>query len=117
MGKGRDKRRKQKGSAVAGQGAAKTQRKTVKNDRKAERRLDRRLEDDEEDIDALLAKFKLEDARRTETRIEEDCDPPSVRVHASYTPIPLEVPLLLDAVTAVCAVSQRRTGDGVWRRV
>lgn len=91
MGKGRDKRRKQKGSTTAGQGASKTQRKTVKNELKQERRLDRRLQEDEEDIDALLEKFRLEDIRNTQPIIEDDCDPPSVRVHASYTPIPHDV--------------------------
>eukprot|EP00210_Caulerpa_lentillifera_P003021 g2884.t1 len=91
MGKGRDKRRKQKGSSAAGQGAAKTQRKTVQNEQKQERRIDRRLQEDEEDLDALLQKFKFEDKKRTEVIIEDNSDPPSVRVHATYTPIPHEV--------------------------
>ena len=91
MGKGRDKRRKKKGSTNAGLGAVKTQRKTAKNEEKTERRLDRRLERDEEDVDALIAKFKLEDERKTQVVIEDDCDPPSVRVHATYTSLPAEV--------------------------
>lgn len=95
MGKGRDKRRKQKGSSTAGLGAVKTQRKTAKNEEKTERRLDRRLERDEEDIDALLEKFRLEDERSSQPVIEDDCQPPSVRVHASYTPLPLDVELLV----------------------
>lgn len=91
MGKGRDKRRKQKGSSAAGQGSSKTQRKTAQKEKKQERRIDRRLQEDEEDIDALLHKFKLEDKSRTEVITNDQSDPPSVRVHASYTPIPHEV--------------------------
>ena len=37
MGKGRDKRKKQKGSVAAGHGAAKTERKTAHNEAKKDR--------------------------------------------------------------------------------
>ena len=88
MGSGRDKRKKAKGSAGAGHGQEKTAKKTDSNAEKAARRLQRKAEvhpaspehrpsvcscpailltcrrvpqGGEADIDALLAKFKLED--------------------------------------------------------
>ena len=42
----------------------------------------------EDDIDALLAKFKLQDERHARVEVVEDCPPPSPRVYASFTPIP-----------------------------
>ena len=89
MGSGRDKKKKAKekkdGPAV-GKGAEKTERKTVKNEDKKERRTEKRLAGDEDDIDALLAKFALEDKQRKEVRVEADCGPPSARVNASFVP-------------------------------
>ncbi len=48
----------------------------------------------DDDIDAVLASFKLADAAVAAVRIEEDCPPPSARVCGSFTPLPLRVVLL-----------------------
>jgi hypothetical protein len=40
----------------------------------------------EDDLDALLAKFKLEDAERNTVKVEEGVPPPSPRVYASFVP-------------------------------
>jgi hypothetical protein len=47
-----------------------------------------RLQGGEDDIDSLLAKFKLQDERQGSVQVQEDCPPPSPRVYASFTPIP-----------------------------
>lgn len=110
MGKGRDKRKKAKGSQ-GGQGGVKTARKTERNEEKAARRAERRaevrnsampewycwtsplasslfrLQGGEDDLDALLAKFALEDKQRNEPQVEHDAPPPSARVYASFTPV------------------------------
>ncbi|GMH39779.1 hypothetical protein BSKO_07677 [Bryopsis sp. KO-2023] len=88
MGTKRDKRRKRKGHVATG--AKKTEEKTVKNLDKQSRRIEQKLKEDEEDIDAILAQIKLDEAKKTEVKIEDDCAAPSPRVHASYTPIQLE---------------------------
>lgn len=46
------------------------------------------LQGGEDDIDALLAKFKLQDERHSAVSIKENCAAPSPRVYASFTPIP-----------------------------
>lgn len=64
MGSGRDKKKKfkeKKGGPTAGKGAEKTERKTKANEIKKERRTDKKLAGDEDDIDALLEKFALEE--------------------------------------------------------
>lgn len=48
----------------------------------------RYLQGGEDDIDALLAKFKLQDERHSAVSIKENCAAPSPRVYASLTPIP-----------------------------
>ena len=82
MGGGRDKRKKAKPSAP-GAGSAKTERKTALADEKRQRRAERGA--DEDDIEALLARARLEDAASTEVRVEADATPPSARVSASLT--------------------------------
>eukprot|EP00873_Tetraselmis_striata_P018332 jgi/Tetstr1/438596/TSEL_027147.t1 len=83
MGSGRDKRKKAKGH-VAGKGQAKTERKTEKNVAKAERRQ-QKAEADEDDIDALLAQFKLADKSHTAPVVIDNAPPPSARVNGSLT--------------------------------
>ena len=46
------------------------------------------LQGGEDDIDAVLAKFKLDDERHTRVEVKENCPAPSPRVYASFTPIP-----------------------------
>jgi hypothetical protein len=82
MGSGRDKRKKNKGSKT-GIGAIKTAKKTEKNLAKSERREARKAQDEDNDIDSLLAKFKLQDEESNRVVIEEKCDAPSPRVYAS----------------------------------
>ena len=86
MGSGRDKRKKAKG-IVPGQGANKTAKKTEKNEEKQQRRLERQAKGGEDDIDALLAQFKLQDEAAVAVRVEEGCAPPSSRVYASFQPL------------------------------
>lgn len=89
MGTKRDKRRKRKGHVATG--AKKTESKTSKNAAKQERRLEVKLAEDEEDIDALLAAIELDEAQRSAVSVEDNSQPPCARVHASYTPIQIEV--------------------------
>lgn len=42
----------------------------------------------EDDIDSLLAAFKLEDDRQATVVVQEDCPSPSPRVYASFLPLP-----------------------------
>lgn len=86
MGSGRDKRKKNKGPRP-GAGAAKTERKTQKREAKEERREAKKTKDEENDIDALLARFKLEDDANNSVAVHENCQPPSARVYASVVPI------------------------------
>lgn len=81
MGSGRDKRKKLKPHAP-GAGQAKTERKTAAAEAKRVRRAERATAD-EDDVDALLARIKLEDAAATAVTIEEDCPPPSGRANAT----------------------------------
>ena len=90
MGSGRDKRKKAKGH-VAGVGKLKTERKTEKNAEKALRRQERQTKGGDDDIDALLEQFKLQDEAAKKVVIEEDCDPPTARVYASFTPLVREI--------------------------
>mmetsp|Transcript_4365 Transcript_4365/g.11848 ORF Transcript_4365/g.11848 Transcript_4365/m.11848 type:complete len:564 (-) Transcript_4365:268-1959(-) len=87
MGGGRDKRKKAKekkeGPSVP-KGEFKTERATAKNEEKKERRTAKKLEGNEDDIDALLAKFALEEKAKKQITIESDCSPPGARVSASF---------------------------------
>ncbi|KAI7844606.1 hypothetical protein COHA_001846 [Chlorella ohadii] len=87
MGSGRDKRKKVKGKKP-GAGADKTERKTERNEEKRGRRMERAAQGGEDDIDALLAAFKLKDERHSRVEVQEGCAAPSPRVYASFTPIP-----------------------------
>lgn len=49
------------------------------------------LQGGEDDIDALLAAFKLKDERHSRVEVQEGCPAPSPRVYASFTPIPSQV--------------------------
>lgn len=93
MGTKRDKRRKKKGHTALG--AKKTEAKAEKNEEKRTRRVQAKLDKDEDDIDALLAAIELEEAQRLKIEVLENCKPPPPRVHASYTPVQLEVWTLL----------------------
>lgn len=86
MGSGRDKRKKNKGTKP-GAGAVKTERKTEKNLAKEQRRRQRKENAEEGDIDALLARFKLQDEENNRVSIEQDCSPPTARVYASVLPL------------------------------
>lgn len=86
MGSGRDKKKKLKPTAP-GAGREKTDRKTAAAEEKRVRRADKGAGED--DIDALLAKAKLEDAAATEVVLEEGCGRPEPRCNASLTPSPL----------------------------
>ena len=86
MGSGRDKRKKAKGSKP-GVGAEKTAKKTEKNADKETRRLERKAAGGEDDIDALLAQFKLEDEAKVTVCVEDNCTPPTPRVYASFLPL------------------------------
>ncbi|KAF5841296.1 hypothetical protein DUNSADRAFT_13569 [Dunaliella salina] len=87
MGGGRDKRKKAKekkdGPSVP-KGEFKTERATAKNEEKRERRTTKKLEGNEDDIDALLAKFALEEKAKKQVTIESDCQPPGARVSTSF---------------------------------
>lgn len=85
MGSGRDKRKKAKGH-VPGKGTEKTDRKTEQNAEKASRRLAAKAAGGEDDIDALLAAFKLEEEQHVTIEIIKDCDPPGPRVYSSFIP-------------------------------
>jgi N-acetylneuraminic acid mutarotase len=90
MGGGRDKRKKfkeRKDGPSVGTGAIKTEKKTQKADAKKERRAAARLAGDEDDVEAMLAKFALEVAAKPGTPlIETDCPAPSPRVNSSFIP-------------------------------
>ena len=81
MRSGRDKRKKANPKAPGG-GREKTERKTVAAEEKRRRRTERGA--DEDDIDVLLARAKLEDEGGG-VSIEEGVEPPSRRVNASLT--------------------------------
>jgi hypothetical protein len=85
MGSGRDKRKKAKGHAP-GAGKEKTERKTERNAEKAVRRVEKQAQG-EDDIEALLAQFKLQDESSKKAIVEENCPPPSARVYASFVPL------------------------------
>ncbi|CAL8469827.1 g9369 [Coccomyxa elongata] len=87
MGSGRDKRKKAKGK-VPGHGDEKTARKTEINQTKAERRTARKLEGGEDDLDALLKSFELQDKKAKEIIVVSNADPPSPRLFATFTPVP-----------------------------
>lgn len=46
------------------------------------------LQGGEDDIDSLLAKFKLQDERHAGVEVKEGAPAPTPRVYASFTPIP-----------------------------
>ena len=115
MGSGRDKRKKAKGS-TPGQGTERTAKKTERNAEKAQRRAQRSVEvrlllyrrgrfprhrrsckrpagvspqGGEDDLDALLARFKLND--QLQNNVTEDSAAPSARCFASLTPLPVSL--------------------------
>lgn len=75
--------KKKKGEAAAGVGATKTERKTARNAEKAGRRAERALAGDEDDIDALLAQFAIQEKAKKGVSVDADCPPPGPRVNAS----------------------------------
>ena len=86
MGSGRDKRKKLKPHAP-GTGQAKTERKTAAAEAKRVRRAERATAD-EDDVDALLARIKLEDEAATAVSVEEDCQAPCGRANSSLACLP-----------------------------
>ena len=89
MGSGRDKRKKakeRKDGPIPGVGSVKTERKTSKNEERKEKRAAKRLEGDEDDLDALLERFAIEEKQHKTVQIEADCEPPPARVNASFIP-------------------------------
>ena len=64
---------------------------TAKAEDKLARRLQRRTEGDEDDIDAILASFKLSDAAKTAVTVTEDVPAPSPRACCSLTVNPGQV--------------------------
>ena len=42
----------------------------------------------EDDLDALLKRFQLQDKKAKEIEIQHNADPPSARLFANFTPIP-----------------------------
>lgn len=98
MGGGRDKRKKakeKKDGPLAGKGVAKTDKKTELNEAKKERRAVTKLAGNEDDIDAIFAKFAIDSEKGDQqVTIEADCPPPSPRVNASFIPYIAPVSLL-----------------------
>ena len=88
MGKGRDKKKKNK-----------TDNSTAKNKSKEEqkkyKKLSKKQDEEFEDIDAILAEFKKEQEEMFKVTEETDCDPPSRRVNASLCANPLNTSELI----------------------
>lgn len=85
MGSGRDKRKKLKPTAP-GAGQAKTERKTAAAEEKRQRRAEKGA--DEDDIEALLARARLEEASCAAVSIDA-VPPPCARSNVSLTPLPV----------------------------
>ena len=108
---GRDKRKKK--NPKPGAGIDKTLRHTERNQDKAERRVKKKAEEclwpdscasgqwvlwthhepfllqgGEDDLDALLAKFQLQDEQQSRVQVVELERPPSPRLFATFTPVP-----------------------------
>ena len=47
----------------------------------------------DDDVDALLSQFNLEEKAKNTAQVKENADPPSARVYASFTPHPTLVSL------------------------
>ena len=45
------------------------------------------LQGGEDDLEALLAKFALEDKLQSAVEVQDDTAPPSARVYSSFTPV------------------------------
>ena len=94
-----------------GAGVEKTLRHTERNEGKLERRINKKaavrhrlwqlcpqaagraaeplhVQGGEDDLDALLAKFKLEDERQSQVQVHELERPPPPRLFATFTPVP-----------------------------
>ena len=63
------------------------------------------MQDENEDLDALLEQFALDDAAKSTVQVIEDCSPPSARVFASFTPSTLRVSLQRPEPAFCCALS------------
>jgi hypothetical protein len=86
MGKGRDKRKKAKGSSTAGHGAAKTEKKTQLNEEKKNRR-GAHENAGEDDIYAILAELdKEKGAAARGPVVTADADPPGPRICCVWQP-------------------------------
>jgi hypothetical protein len=75
-----------KDGPLPGKGPEKTEKHTQRNESKKERRTDKELAADEDNIDALLAKFAMEERAKRAVEVEQDCAPPSARANASFSP-------------------------------
>ena len=54
------------------------------------------LQGGEDDLDALLAKFALEDKMQSSVEVVDDSAPPSARVYSSFTPVSPQQVCILD---------------------
>eukprot|EP01018_Ginkgo_biloba_P013717 Gb_28955 [translate_table: standard] len=72
-----------------GKGKEKTERKTAKADEKRARREEKKISE-EDDIDAILANIRREEAKKKEVHVEENVLPPSPRCNCSVTVNPFK---------------------------
>lgn len=56
--------------------------------RRLPRVLHKAMQGGEDDLDALLKRFQLQDKKAKEVEIQHNADPPSARLFANCTPIP-----------------------------
>ncbi|CAI5513230.1 unnamed protein product [Closterium sp. Naga37s-1] len=73
-----------KGKGKPGKGKEKTERKTAKAEAKKQRREEKKV-DEEDDVDAILAKIAAEEAKKKEVHVEEGVPPPSPRCNATHS--------------------------------
>ncbi|KAL0040670.1 hypothetical protein WJX79_001168 [Trebouxia sp. C0005] len=126
MGSGRDKRKKAKPKAP-GAGAEKTSRKTEKNEGKAVKRAAKAAKGGDDDVDALLAQFALEEKAKNNADIREDVAPPSARVYASFTAHPTSGDIYLfggeffdgtaDKLYTFADLYKYQTTRNIWSRI
>ncbi|GJP32136.1 hypothetical protein CLOM_g16664 [Closterium sp. NIES-68] len=78
-----------KGKGKPGKGKEKTERKTAKAEAKKQRREEKQV-DEEDDVDAILAKIAAEEAKKKEVHVDEGVPPPSPRCNATMVVNPLK---------------------------
>ena len=85
MGKGRDKKKKNRASGGVKKSAHNQGRREELNEQKRERREERKAKGGEDDIQALLAQVALQDKKVKECQILENVPPPSPRCNCTFT--------------------------------